>query len=449
MSDAIFNRASKNFDKYLKAFQQDGTVYMLPVERLSTSEWAELNRVLEKYGVRMVPEQKNGLSYMKFSALPNQGPTVKADADLGAKLKRYTGLEWQHKTANGSGLGYEHYRIKIDDMTQSQVQRMIDELDRNAIYDANPVYTNKGQFLVVKVPDPVLESIFGYYKTVNINGVPAYIYNCNGIGRAAAKVRAEKLQSNGEYYATTLNKTGDVGADYIVIAIKKTDAKLLGAKYENDILSLPRKNTEQMQRMKNIIGQPLTHINGVPAVIESIDDFGIACNRPIILVSVGGKKLPFYLSSGTAGKTEVPTGKWEFFGGITKNDWFRKGSLEEIKNHYNSPALKSIASALDARIGDLRDTVDILKTIGRQELGGVGIVARAMHGPNIEYTKINQDVFLPDNDGLFPLDVRDIKRYLQDLKPGKDKAQGLKQGGGKLRAKLGKVLNIIKKERDQ
>ncbi|MDO4423915.1 MAG: hypothetical protein Q4C08_03925 [Pseudomonadota bacterium] len=442
MSQALFNLASQNFNRYLKEFQERGSVYMLPAGRLTDDQWRQLNAALVQYGVRMVPAKKDGVLYMQFSKLPGRQAEpvkpVQADSDLGAQLKRYTGMEWEHKKAQESGLGYEHYRIKIDDLSQSQVSAMLDALDKNAIYNANTVSTNKGQFLIVGVSDPGLDNILDYYGTVNYNGVPGYVYVRNGMGGGVARSYAERIMQQGTHYAVALNRDGYSGSDYIVVAMRKEDAKKLGAKYQDDILTMPHDNTVQMRKLKGIIGKPLAQINGVPAKIESMSDFGTYSGRTILLVSVGDKKLPFYISTGSAGKTDVPTGKWEFFGGIDHTGWFRKGTLEDILSHYQSPELKQIADALDYHVGDLRDTTDVLKTIGRQYLGGRGDVMYITNAPAINRDHINQSVFNPQNEGIFAFDLRDIKKYLHDLQPTQNKniAPELNQGEQSVKDKI-------------
>lgn len=448
MQDTLFNRASKSFEKYLKDFLENGIEHGLPRGRLNDEEWDALNKELVKYGVRMVSYKRNGAPYMKFSRLSRSKKVPSYDANylgLGEKLKKYTGLDWEHKTAQNSGLGYEHYRIRIDNLSQDVVTRIMDALDQHAIYDANAVYTNKGQFLIVKAPDIVLDSVLDYYAMVRFNGVPAYVFDKGGLSRAAAESRAEQIMKNGEHYATVLNKQGHNGGDYIVIAMRKSDAQQIGCSYKDDFLSLPVDNSAARQRLAQNIGKPLTYINGVPAIIESKSDFGIYHGRPIVLVTIGKKKMPFYVSSGSAGKTEVPTGKWEFFGGITSGSWFRKGTLKEILLHYNSPELKQVAEALDNKIGDLRDTADVLKTIGRQYLGGNGNVAKMIHGPEISRERVNQSVFNSDNDGVFQLDLRDIKQYLKNIRAARSVAQEFDEGKSRIGTKvLSKLSSLFK-----
>ena len=438
MSESLFNRASKNFDKYLKAFQENGEVYMLPIERLPKEGWQAINNEIQKYGVHLIPTEHRGGLYMRFAALPvTKGQTVdvvRADSDLGAKLKRYTGLDWEHKKT--SGLGYEHYRIKIDDMPQTQVQRIMDVLDKNAIYDANVVYTNKGQYLIVKKPDSVLDSVLDYYKTVMFHGVPAYVFDKQGMSRGVAEELARRVTMHNMHYANVLNKEGHTGADHILIVMKKSDAEKIGAKYQDGNLYLKKDDSTAEQNLSKMIGVPLTHINGVPAVIESMDDFGVRSGRPIVLVKVGNKKLPFYISTGTAGKTDVPAGRWEFFAGIASDGWFRKGDLQAIVSHYGSPELKQIADALDSKIGDMRGEIDVLKTIGRASLGGQGAVAVLRHGPEISRDRVNKDIVNPDNEGIYLLDIRDIKKYLHNLMKSRSKAQDLEQGTENLKSRM-------------
>ena len=200
--------------------------------------------------------------------------------------------------------------------------------------------------------------------------------------------------------------------------MRKSDAESsLDATEEDGILVHHKDSAEDIRYLNRLVETktPLTYIGKTPVLLESIEDFGVRSGRAILLVDVGGKKLPFYISSGTAGKTDVPTGKWEFFGGIDKTGWFRKGTLENILTHYDSPELKTIADALDSKIGDIRDCVDVLRSAGREYLGGDGDVAYMQNAPEISVARINQDVFVPENNGIFWYDLDMVKKYLHEL----------------------------------
>lgn len=146
MSDSLFLRASQNFNEYLQMFQTQGVVKMLPASRLTSQEWNTLNEKLKPYNVIMVPVEKDGHKYMKFSKqVRNIVPTK-----LENKLKRYTNFDWEHRTADASGLGYEHYRLNIDNLSQIQIEAIKTALENRAIYVEN-VSTNKGRFLIFNV----------------------------------------------------------------------------------------------------------------------------------------------------------------------------------------------------------------------------------------------------------------------------------------------------------
>lgn len=74
-------------------------------------------------------------------------------------------------------------------------------------------------------------------------------------------------------------------------------------------------------------------------------------DRKIVLVNVNGLNIPFYLSTGKAGKKEVAAGKWYPIFGISPDGWLNKGSQKEINNFYGSEELKRIAQQLDAELG--------------------------------------------------------------------------------------------------
>ncbi len=117
---------------------------------------------------------------------------------------------------------------------------------------------------------------------------------------------------------------------------------------------------------------------------------GVKSGRPIVVVKVNDMHIPFYISTGKAQKMGVPTGKWEFFGGITDSGWFRKGTEEEIVRHYDTVHLRGIAEALDEQVGDLRDVLDVERSAARAARGAEGHVATATENRSISISDINQ-----------------------------------------------------------
>lgn len=179
------------------------------------------------------------------------------------------------------------------------------------------------------------------------------------------------------------------------------------------------------------IGSQDVRLVDIPGANGKVGQIG---GRPIVVVQVGDKKIPFYVSTGSAGKLEVPTGKWEVIFGIGEQTddvgrwagagWFNKGNLDDIVSHYNSSELKKIADALDSRLGDLRELEDVANTATRAQQGGIGNVGYSKALPNLNNEKsvkfINQSFEVPPStSNRAPMQEgynrADIKLYLEQL----------------------------------
>lgn len=375
------NRASTRFNEYFDTLKSTGRGVSWPASRLTDDEWKIVNDSLADDGIRLTrTRHSNGGEYMRFEEIPNHPATV---------------ARQQARDAARAG------------DTSDDAARGADATDAASVSD-DAARANVNSSAVNKI---LTNSERATYRNTH-----AYVYQPTGLKESEAKNIAKMINKEGNYYAAILNKEGYNGADYMVITMSKSDADKMRYSWSGSDLTYPIDNSQNMARLRQQIGKPITSIRGTPVVIETMSDFGRVSGRAIVMVRVGNKKIPFYISSGSAGKTDVPTGKWEFFGGITANGWFRKGStIKEINNHYDSAELKQIADALDNTIGDLRDTELVLKTIGRQKLGGVGKVAALDNAPNISLGTINQSFPKPIVGGAFAQDLNAIKDYLRSL----------------------------------
>lgn len=214
---------------------------------------------------------------------------------------------------------------------------------------------------------------------------------------------------------TRLGVDGVSGGREIVIAVPNEVITKLGkfnAAADDYVRSIASAKSN-IQKANQIIANrtPITKINGHDVYITKLIRTG---DRGVVKVEVAGRELPFYISTGGAGKTDVPTGKWEFFGG-TNGPWLNKGTKREIKSHYNSPELKKIANALDSSVGDIRDNELIMKTYGRKYLGGVGNVANVSGDvPAGSTFEINKGLkFTPSDNAK---DVVNFYRNLDEIK---------------------------------
>jgi hypothetical protein len=103
---------------------------------------------------------------------------------------------------------------------------------------------------------------------------------------------------------------------------------------------------------------------GIKLVQLGNDKIVQIAGRPIVVVDVGGRTVPFYVSTGGGGKAGVPTGKWYPFFGIGKNGFFNKGWEEaQINSYYGNPTLAHVAQTLDATFGN------VLGHVNRMEPG--------------------------------------------------------------------------------
>jgi hypothetical protein len=103
---------------------------------------------------------------------------------------------------------------------------------------------------------------------------------------------------------------------------------------------------------------------GIKLVPLGTDKIVQIAGRPIVVVDVGSRTVPFYVSTGGGGKAGVPTGKWYPFFGLGKNGFFNKGWEEaQINSYYGNQALAHAARTLDDTFGN------VLPHVGRMESG--------------------------------------------------------------------------------
>jgi len=105
------------------------------------------------------------------------------------------------------------------------------------------------------------------------------------------------------------------------------------------------------------VNQPKARSSGQNNIIDY-------AGRKIVLVDVNGIQVPFYLSTGSGGKVDVPAGKWYPFFGIGADGWINKTGGKEMAGYYGSEVLQNTAAILDSTIGDIRSDSSIPK-VGR------------------------------------------------------------------------------------
>ena len=145
---------------------------------------------------------------------------------------------------------------------------------------------------------------------------------------------------------------------------------------ENQDTDLKDKLAQAAQQV-DLVSMPT--VNGGATPIVELE------GRPIVVVNFNGHSIPFYCSTGSGGKTDVPMGHWYPFWGIARDGWFNKGSGDLINKFYNSPRLAMVAEKLNSTLGNL---------IGRRHLPTAGVTAVAMinqHQQPMNYADARQD----------------------------------------------------------
>lgn len=252
-------------------------------------------------------------------------------------------------------------------------------------------------------------------------------YN-DGVFVAKNRIDKDALNALQNVSYTTL-RTED-GSDIFIAVHGDTDKKfreMFGEMsfWYKDFTRVITQNKNNIQKLNQIIRNrtPITKIKGHNVYITQ---FGRAAERGVVKVEVAGRELPFYVSTGSAGKTRVATGKWEFFGGVDDGwEWFNKGNLDEIRAHYDSPELEQIAIALDNVVGDIRDKELILQSYGRSYLNGSGKVAVVSGDVPIAGFDINKGLkYAPSNNNNNPTNfyrnLEDVKDWFKKITPANE-----------------------------
>ena len=120
-------------------------------------------------------------------------------------------------------------------------------------------------------------------------------------------------------------------------------------KRANSVLSGP-KNIDGMK--VNFIDMPLRMSKRTPIRYSKIIENS---GRATVLADINGIRVPFYISTGDAGKENVAVGKWYTFFGENEKGWMNKGQQDEINSSYGSKKLAAIENWLDANLNFLKN----------------------------------------------------------------------------------------------
>ena len=386
---ALRAKASKSFEQYASDVKAGKQNPALPKSRLTDSEWTELSKQMESEGIVFREETRNGTKYMAMYT-PEQLRAKEAAeaAEAAAKQKSTEGAgntRGTQQPTNGANAARSAEIANFSPTAQQYINE-IEELGKTREY-------------------VVIKGVGSRNTTSPLTAAENNYIN-------------QLLQGRDDLVAMSITQGdgagGTLGANRIIV--KKT----------SDMYQVETSSGMKLYRnvatknVANLKGKTITTINGKSVFLEQLDNGGYIGNvsgRPVVVVNYDGHKIPFYASSGSAGKLDVPTGKWEVFFGFGKDGWFNKADLESIINHYDSPELKKIAQSLDDMIGDQRNVEDVFATISRKAYNGKGNVGR-YDGPAASKDFINDMLdFTPvSNDGSTYLlldNIEHVKGYFK------------------------------------
>ena len=160
---------------------------------------------------------------------------------------------------------------------------------------------------------------------------------------------------------------------------------------------------EQLVGDAGLIDAPITDIRGVPVRLVDLggNNNPITQNRerPIVVVEIRQNvvrdgindsdliRIPFYLATGLERNSSLPTGHWYPLSNI-----YSDGQIWP-DNKYYTPELRQIATALDERIGDIRNWRDTELTHQRERSGLAGFVGGADAMQHVNPQKIKDIVY--------------------------------------------------------
>jgi hypothetical protein len=122
-------------------------------------------------------------------------------------------------------------------------------------------------------------------------------------------------------------------------------------------------------------------------------------DRIMVMMKIGKYNIPFYISTGQAGKKNVKAGDWYAVFGIgIEGGWINKGSEDQINSSYNFPIFEKISKILNEGLG----TIDSVNEAGKTYEGFAILDSKE------EIQVFNDVMNLPTNPAGRYTDVKDF-----------------------------------------
>ena len=227
---------------------------------------------------------------------------------------------------------YYNLENNISAVVTDRIVYLIDKNypDKNGNYIVEKIYKNsKNEFSRVNKPN--LEIVT---KALNQNLEERY-------SRLDQAVKVLKTKYDAELAALETN---------VVSTDAKSDINLISTPVSKIVEELSKLKTlnEKLDWLKNNNLLSSININGKEYNIIDYSD------RVMVMMKIGKYNIPFYISTGQAGKKNVKAGNWYAVFGIgVEKGWINKGTEKEINDNYGFPIFEKLSKILNESIGKI------------------------------------------------------------------------------------------------
>ena len=235
-------------------------------------------------------------------------------------------------------------RVKASPQATQTSQQGVSTTDTENVENVAPMSTNTASSLPTTLTDVTLTNKAGTITT------GTFTYNEEKQTWSKVNPNGKKTPVNSQAQKDQLNtlrqeKQQQAAMDDVSIINSKSDDIIS----ELNKLKTPKEKLNWLKE-KGLITSIV--INGKS--YNSID----YNDRIMVLVKIGKYNIPFYISTGQAGKKNVKAGNWYAIFGIGESGWINKGSEELINKQYDFPVFQKIAKILNEGVGNFESRED-------------------------------------------------------------------------------------------
>jgi hypothetical protein len=205
------------------------------------------------------------------------------------------------------------------------------------------------------------EPMIGTNINPNIPFINSYFnFEINGAGLVF-----DVKEQQAEPYASNLEGEIPTDSDFGFEETKETTTPVTtDTKADIDLISTPvSKIVEELSKL-NTLNEKLNWLKN-NKLLSPININGKEYNtidysdRVMVLMKIGKYNIPFYISTGQAGKKNVKAGNWYAIFGIgVEKGWINKGSEEQINNNYGFQVFEKLSKILNEGIGVIQSRED-------------------------------------------------------------------------------------------